>query len=408
MPSLLALTLVAAHGTLAEVVHPLAYMPFSWDRLPRYTFCVNSSGLFSDEFLAYVAPQDIFLNNPALTRAGGSMDHFEARAAAQAAALRAVNPKQRQWFYYAIDLLRPHSFENDHYVDAHEECQLRDEDGVAVPRRVWDFGSECGVERWLNTSRMMITQGGLDGIFIDGFQGCNPFIGDGCARVCTSTTAKCDPDVMKKWNEGLVAAMWRLKREILGENGTLICNYTPGPFVCDPNKPVSECPCDGTNDERGGGNYDHMESIDAIDAAQEDYLMLTHTPHADVDNSLLESIIGFLVAAEKYQYHGSGFGYECGKDGWARRSDVVEHAYSAPLGEPLAPAAETDGCRSPEAGSYCVRTRQFATGTKVYKNYTSSAACLLWADGKNVSIKGRWGSDGCDESAAWIWPTLDT
>ena len=64
--------------------------------------------------------------------------------------------------------------------------------------------------------------------------------------------------IMKAWHEGLVKALWTLKREILGEDGTLICNYTPGSFACDPSKPVSECPCDGTNDERGGGNLEHM------------------------------------------------------------------------------------------------------------------------------------------------------
>ncbi|KAH8097596.1 voltage-gated potassium channel [Aureococcus anophagefferens] len=285
--SLPRLVLACALAGASAVNHTLGYLPFSWDTLPRYTFCVNSSGPLNDEALAYVAKQPIFLNNPVLTRPAGSIDRSE-------------------WFYYAIDLVRVHNFENDHWMEAHPECQLRDVNGDAVPRTVWDFGSECGAERWLNTSRALVTAGKLNGVFIDGFQGCNPFEGDmGCVR-----------------------------REILGKNGTLICNYTPGPFTCDPSKPIAECPCDGTNDERGGGNFDHVASIAEIEATQGDYAMLTHVPHANDDHTLLKSMAQFLIAASDYQYHGSGFGYECGADGWLARSDAVERAYAAPSARP--------------------------------------------------------------------------
>ena len=88
----------------------------------------------------------------------------------------------------------------------------------------------------------------------------------------------------------------RLKREILGANGTLVCNYTPGPYMCDRNasdpawNPVADCPCDGTNDERGGGNWAHEQLVDDVDRTAGDYLMLTHVPHGDVDSTLMQSI----------------------------------------------------------------------------------------------------------------------
>ena len=112
--SLPRLVLACALAGASAVNHTLKYLPFSWDTLPRYTFCVNSSGPLNDEALAYVAKQPIFLNNPVLTRPAGSIDRSEARMPVQAAALRALNPNQRQWFYYAIDLVRVHNFENDH------------------------------------------------------------------------------------------------------------------------------------------------------------------------------------------------------------------------------------------------------------------------------------------------------
>ena len=215
----------------------LASLPFSWDTVPRYTFCVNSSdpttltdGLFNEEALDYISKQPIYLNNPSLARPAGACTMEEERQPRQAQALLKKNPKQRQWFYYAIDLIRPHAFENDNWMEYHPECRLKDKNGVPVPRSVWDFGSQCGTERWLNTSRAMVA-GGLNGIFLDGFQGCDPFTKGGCTRVCTSK-AGCDPAVLERWNAGLRAAMWRLKREILGENGTFICNSTPGPYAC--------------------------------------------------------------------------------------------------------------------------------------------------------------------------------
>ena len=151
--------------------------------------------------------------------------------------------------------------------------------------------------------------GGLNGIFLDGFQGCDPFTKGGCARVCSSK-AGCDPAVMARWNAGLRAAMWRLKREILGENGTFICNSTPGPYACVGNTstPVEDCPCDGTNDERGGGNFAHEEIVDTIDANDGEYTMLTHVPHGNNKAVFLKSVPQFLMAASKYQYLGSGFG----------------------------------------------------------------------------------------------------
>jgi hypothetical protein len=119
----------------------LASLPFSWDTLPRYTFCVNSSdpkvlsdGLFSEEALEYISKQPIYLNNPSLTRPAGSSTMEEERQPRQAQALLARNPRQRQWFYYAIDLIRPHAFENDHWVEQHPECRLKDKNGTRSPK----------------------------------------------------------------------------------------------------------------------------------------------------------------------------------------------------------------------------------------------------------------------------------
>ena len=54
-----------------------------------------------------------------------------------------------------------------------------------------------------------------------------------------------------------------------------------------------------------------MEFVDAIDARVGPYAMLTHTPHADDIQNFKHSVANFLMAAEKYQYLGSGFSYSC-------------------------------------------------------------------------------------------------
>ena len=155
-----------SQGGLA-VNHTLSYLPFSWDTIPRYTFCSNSSandnvnpGLFNNDSLHYIAKQDIMLYNTAEHRKPGQLAFLDYSSPPQAAALRAINPKQQQWFYYSIDLVRPHDFESDSNILFHNpECLLHDDAGIPVTRTVWDFGNPCGVAAWLNTSRSLITRG---------------------------------------------------------------------------------------------------------------------------------------------------------------------------------------------------------------------------------------------------------
>merc|ERR1712203_1246583 len=131
----------------------------------------------------------------------------------------------------------------------------------------------------------------------------------------------------------------------------------------------------------------------------------------------MPSIPKFLMGATKYQYHGSGFGYEC-TGGWLTGDADIVHAYSAPLGEPLGPANETKGCSaeprccaknsscSPDchtAGEWCVRSRVFSSGTTAFVNYSSGATCMIWADGKNYSTNGRHGDSGCQEAASFVF-----
>jgi hypothetical protein len=190
--------------------------------------------------------------------------------------------------------------------------------------------------------------------------------------------------------------------------------------VCDRDRnnkswsPITDCPCDGTNDERGGGNWDHMQIVDEVDAAGNgDFLMLTHLGGGV---PMLRAIPQFLMATAKYQYLGTGGGYECSSDGWLTTDPTIQHAFSAPLGAPLGPANSSKWCAlappcckkniscswacSKPSGATCVRSRTFSSGTRAWVNYTSGATCMTWADGVNTSTPGRNKEDGCFQAAA--------
>lgn len=82
--------------------------------------------------------QDIMLYGTAEHRKPGGLAYLDYSSPPQAAALRAINPKQQQWFYYAIDLVRPHDFESDGNIEQNSpECLLHDDAGVPVTRTVW-------------------------------------------------------------------------------------------------------------------------------------------------------------------------------------------------------------------------------------------------------------------------------
>jgi len=243
-------------------------LPFSWDTLPRYTFCGNETKNYTGFPLRDSAVEYISTKGGPINLIGDHSSYrypAETYVSQQAQVMLAKNPSQRQWAYYAIDLVRT-TFETGAYMMNHsDECLFKDASGVPVPRPVYGFdggAGSCGVEKWLEGVQMMVEKGGISGIFLDGFQGCDPFFprlgngsfGVGCTRICGHHTlangskvpVDCTPESIAAWNKGLRDAMWRLKK-LLGENGTLICNSTPGPYTCGNAKdPITDCPCDGT------------------------------------------------------------------------------------------------------------------------------------------------------------------
>lgn len=89
----------AATGTAhtpSNLSHHL-HLPFSWDTLPRYTFCGNASGLLNAQAASYISEQ----GGPIFLIGDHSSYRYPAEdtIAAQANAMRALNPQQQFWAY---------------------------------------------------------------------------------------------------------------------------------------------------------------------------------------------------------------------------------------------------------------------------------------------------------------------
>ena len=74
-------------------------------------------------------------------------------------------------------------------------------------------------------------------------------------------------------------------------------------------------------------NFQHAAIVGNIDKTDGDYAFLVHVPHADVLGTFLASVPHFLMNAQEYMYHGSGFDYSC-TDGWLNASPDVIQSYS--------------------------------------------------------------------------------
>eukprot|EP00947_MAST-08B_sp_MAST-8B-sp1_P003433 g3433.t1 len=125
--------------------------------------------------------------------------------------LRAVAPEQLQLYTVQIDFARS-VYASGAWFNAHPECTLHDAHGhqvvnnstklnpghcdntnVSIPGSEFPFGvcvtygfdSECGRKQWVKSITDACELYDLDGVFIDGFQGCTP--AEGCNRLLSKT-----------------------------------------------------------------------------------------------------------------------------------------------------------------------------------------------------------------------------
>lgn len=307
---------------------------------------------------------------------------------------------------------------------------------VSVPGKAYPFGAcytygfdtECGRQAWVKFIVDTVEQQNLDGIFIDGFQGCDPSVPNGSCRVLS----KCTAQVATAWMQGLNSSLWALAQAFAGKNKTVICNDTGQTYACD-----SEigCFCTASNDERFGGGISgavslmdynkvrqsrnepsHSTRFFLVIVSSHVHLLpqenprggvIVHVPHIAPYNAGIfnRSFAAFLLGAYDGYGFGIGFQYDCQLGGWL---DVDKFPLAQKLGPPLGDAkielASWPGAnctyttaarpRQPQTLG-CLMRRSFQSGVSVFLGQylppdnptrpTNGGLCIWWSDGSVTS-----------------------
>jgi hypothetical protein len=145
------------------------YPHFSWDKVPVYIHFGKMEGLTEDE-INFVANHSDFI---CFEKGHGSVTHgsTEKGIEADAAAIKAVNPKAKVIFYWNT-FLDYGSFDAHHVYNSHPEWWLRKADGEldfkSPGLKRYDL-SNPEVRKWYTEVAVAATEKSCDGIFMDAF-----------------------------------------------------------------------------------------------------------------------------------------------------------------------------------------------------------------------------------------------
>ena len=381
--------------------------PFTWDTAGSrlYSFCSNTSGALSPTAVAALSRSKAMIHGMEV----GALLHpvwqnSELKVNLAAKQLRAVAPEQLQLYTVQIDFARS-VYASGAWFNAHPECTLHDAHGhqvvnnstklnpghcdntnVSIPGSEFPFGvcvtygfdSECGRKQWVKSITDACELYDLDGVFIDGFQGCTP--AEGCNRLLSKT----DDATKTAWLQGLNESLWALYQNFTGsgEGGSrnknkakkkkkIICNRTGSTWNCDTT--TRTCYCSASNDERWGGGPQAVAALQSYAAETPGKSVIIHVPHTAVGGAIFNSsLASFLLGSADGDGIGLGFGYDCEEGGWLKWSPDLDK----PLGAPLGPATNHSH----------IWRRRFASGAQAYMNATPPsrgaqiATCIRWAD----------------------------
>jgi hypothetical protein len=386
--------------------------PFGWgtvqDKL--YSFCSNASGALAPDALSALACSKMMIHG---MEEGASLPPAwrgsESKIGLAAKQLRAVNPQQLQLYTVQIDYARS-VYTSGQWFYAHPECLSVDSNGTALRHEgnahpqpgshnecsfganasypgycpVYGFQTQCGRDNWVRLIVESVVNNSLDGVFIDGFQGCAIDDAKPGAQGCCpggSQGSTCSPPQRTAWMLGLRQALWALKDAFtkLGKK-TIICNKTGGTYACG--KDATRCFCDASNSERYGGGPGGVVQLMDYHKLNPKGGVIVHVPHINAGEQIFnQALAGFLLGAHDGDGFGIGFQYECRRGGWL---DIQKHhgILSQKLGQPdgdakisiaswpgaqctyTTPARPKPG-RGLETGG-CLMSRSFASGTRVF------------------------------------------
>lgn len=287
------LAAATAFGTASAGGSVFAANPFKWDLVSDklYSFCSNASGALAPDALAALSKSKIMIHG---MEEGAALPpawkNSEAKIGLAAAQLRALNPAQLQLYTVQIDYARS-VYTSGQWFYEHPECLNRDSNGALMNHTggntslhtwtpghcdfgrtgptdpypghcpVYGFQTECGRKNWVSLIVKAVTDNKLDGVFIDGFQGCAIDDAHPTGGCCPggSKGSQCSTAQKSAWMLGLREALWALKKAFAALKKTIICNKTGGTYACGTDS--TKCWCDASNSERFGGGPGDVVSL---------------------------------------------------------------------------------------------------------------------------------------------------
>lgn len=355
------LGMAAAGGSVWE------HNPFKWDTVQDklYSFCSNASGPLAPDALGALAKSQMMIHGMEEGAAlAPAWQNSEAKIGLAATQLRQLNPAQLQLYTVQIDYARS-VYTSGQWFHSHPECLLRDSNGTLMNHTgnahpqpgmhnecnfgknatypgycpVYGFQTECGRDSWVSLIVKAVTDSKLDGVFIDGFQGCAIDDAHPTGGCCPggSSSSHCDDDQKTAWMLGLRTALWALKKALGALKKTIICNKTGGTYACGTDS--TKCFCDASNSERFGGGAGGVVQLMDYHKLNPSGGVIVHVPHINAGVGIFnQALAGFLLGAYDGYGFGIGFQYECRHGGWLESIGKYAAIVQQKLGAPLADA----------------------------------------------------------------------
>lgn len=404
--------------------------PFKWDTVQDklYSFCYgDDGGPLSPAALAALGKSKMMIHG--MEEGAMLPPHYqgsEAKVGLAAAQLRKSSPGQLQLYTIQIDFARS-VYTSGQWFNNNSQCLLQIDGKVVhgvngrpdpnLPKGdcaeccfgggqnatytgfcpVFGFDTACGREAWVRLIVDAVQTNDLDGVFIDGFQGCDP-MASGCRVLGHSGQAQ-----TAAWMSGLKSALYALAAALAGlGNKTIICNETGNTYACDGE---ANCFCNASNSERFGGGPPGAVQLMDYAKANPDGGVVVHVPHINDGMAIFEqAFAAFLLGAGDGDGFGLGFQYECGRGGWLEVDKFpLQQKLGPPLGRADISAAGWD--RKGQNCTYltparpkqnlhwnsCLMTRKFESGTTVFVGQylvpdewhrpSNAGLCIWWSDG---------------------------
>ena len=345
---------------------------WSWDTLQTFVHCSNKSGPLNPQITELMSNSSFTVLEKyqcldcAPERTGG-----EDKVLAAAAAIRALNPTAPVFFYFAIDYARTWytlggAFDEQPNLEVHNAdgtlANVTNDDNGHNVWRVFDFAVPAALSKWADGVAAVVHEGGLDGVFIDGY------------RDPPAWTTGLIPRASAAEQAAWLDAAWN-------KTGVALAAALPPAALLLPNgNPLTAAPPPGYNAVSIEFFEPSVASIALLQTLAENRSFVEVHAYIGDNRALFEATLAaYLVGFGEGAYWGAGNTWDtC--ESWLVDWQLAQ--YWKPLGQPHGVA------KAASRGGGTQYTRSFATGTRVDLWVPGQGgnrlSCIRWADGSEL------------------------